>query len=68
MLDGFPRNLVQAEALDEMLGAIGRPLDTVLFFDLDDETATDRLLGRAHEEGPGRRHAGGDGAAARHLP
>ena len=51
ILDGFPRNLVQAEALDEMLGAIGRPLDSVLFFDLDDATATVRALGRAHEEG-----------------
>ena len=51
ILDGFPRNLVQAEALDEMLAAIGRPLDAVLFFDLDDERATVRALGRAHEEG-----------------
>ncbi len=51
ILDGFPRNLVQAEALDEMLGAIGRPLDSVFFFDLDDETATVRALSRAHEEG-----------------
>ena len=51
VLDGFPRNLVQAEALDEMLRSIGRPLDTVLFFDLDDETATHRVNGRAHEEG-----------------
>ncbi len=51
VLDGFPRNLVQAEELDEMLDAIGRPLDAVLFFDLDDETATVRALGRAHEEG-----------------
>ena len=51
VLDGFPRNLVQAEALDQMLDAIGRPLDAVLFFDLDDETATVRALGRAHEEG-----------------
>jgi adenylate kinase len=51
ILDGFPRNLVQAEALDEMLGAIGRPLDAVLFFDLDDARATVRALGRAHEEG-----------------
>ena len=50
VLDGFPRNLVQAEALDEMLDAIGRPLDTVLFFDLDDETATERMLGRARDE------------------
>ena len=53
VLDGFPRTLVQAEALDEMLAAIGRPLDTVLFFDLDDETATLRLVGRAHAEGRG---------------
>jgi adenylate kinase len=51
VLDGFPRNLVQAEALDEMLGAIGRPLGTVLFFDLDDETATQRMLRRARDEG-----------------
>ena len=51
VLDGFPRNLLQAEELDEMLDAIGRPLDAVLFFDLDDETATSRALGRASEEG-----------------
>jgi adenylate kinase len=51
VLDGFPRNLVQAEALDEMLREIGRPLDVVLFFDLDDETATARALGRARDEG-----------------
>jgi adenylate kinase len=50
VLDGFPRNLVQAEALDVMLDEIGRPLDCVLFFDLDDESATRRLLGRAHDE------------------
>ncbi len=53
MLDGFPRNIVQSEALDEMLAAIGRPLDTVLFFDLDDETATRRMLTRAAEEDRG---------------
>jgi len=51
VLDGFPRNLLQAEELDDMLDVIGRPLDVVLFFDLDDETATLRALGRAHEEG-----------------
>ncbi len=53
ILDGFPRNLVQAEALDEMLQEIGRPLDTVLFFDLDDDTATQRMLGRAQDESRG---------------
>ena len=51
ILDGFPRNLTQAEALDEMLGEIGRSLDVIFFFDLDDETAKVRALGRAHEEG-----------------
>ena len=51
VLDGFPRTLAQAEALDEMLDAIGRPLGLVLFFDLDDETALTRMRGRASEEG-----------------
>ena len=51
VLDGFPRNLAQAEALDEMLHAIGRPLGLVLFFDLDDETALTRICARASEEG-----------------
>jgi adenylate kinase len=39
ILDGFPRNLTQAEALDRMLDEIGRTLDVIFFFDLDDETA-----------------------------
>ena len=51
ILDGFPRNLAQAEALDEMLNEIGRSLDVIFFFDLDDDTAKVRALGRAHEEG-----------------
>ncbi len=51
VLDGFPRNLVQAAALDDMLAEIGRSLDMVLFFDLDDAVATERMLGRAADEG-----------------
>jgi adenylate kinase len=50
VLDGFPRNLAQAEALDEMLGEIGRKLDAILFFDLPDDVATERLLKRGSEE------------------
>ncbi len=50
VLDGFPRNLAQAEALDAMLAQIGRGLDAILFFDLSDGVATDRLLKRAVEE------------------
>jgi adenylate kinase len=50
VLDGFPRNLVQAAALDAMLEEIGRALDAVLFFDLVDSVATERMLGRARDE------------------
>ena len=51
VLDGFPRNLPQAESLDEMLAEIDRVLDAVLFFDLEDELAVERIRGRALEEG-----------------
>jgi adenylate kinase len=51
ILDGYPRNEAQATALDEMLAGIGRGLDAILFFDLPDEVATERLLARAAEEG-----------------
>ena len=51
VLDGFPRTLAQAEALDAMLTGIGRDLDLVLFFDLDQATSTERLRGRAELEG-----------------
>ena len=51
LLDGFPRNAAQAEALDDMLDEIGRRLDAVLFLDLADDVATDRMLLRAEEEG-----------------
>jgi adenylate kinase len=51
VLDGFPRNMAQAHALDEMLAAIGRPLDVVFEFALSDEVALERCLGRAIEEG-----------------
>jgi adenylate kinase len=50
ILDGFPRNLAQAEALDEMLAEIGRGLDAILFFDLPDDVAYERMHGRALEE------------------
>jgi adenylate kinase len=50
VLDGFPRNLAQAEALDSMLAEIGRGLDAILFFDLPDDVATERMLKRAEEE------------------
>jgi adenylate kinase len=51
VLDGFPRNLAQAEALDAMLGGIGRGLDAILFFDVPDEVGMERALKRAEIEG-----------------
>jgi adenylate kinase len=50
VLDGFPRNTAQAEALDAMLGGIGRGLDAILFFDLPDEVGFERALKRAKLE------------------
>ena len=51
VLDGFPRNLAQAEALDEMLDEIERPLSIILLLELDDAVARERLLARATVEG-----------------
>src|SRR4029079_4913643 len=46
VLDGFPRTLAQAEALDEMLGTIDRSIDCVPVFEVDLETLVARLSGR----------------------
>jgi adenylate kinase len=51
VLDGFPRNVAQAEALDEMLGSIRRGLDAILFFDVSDAVGMERALSRAAIEG-----------------
>jgi adenylate kinase len=50
VLDGFPRTVPQAEALDEMLASEGRGLDAILFFDLPDEVGMARALKRAESE------------------
>jgi adenylate kinase len=46
MLDGFPRTLPQAQALDALLAARRLPLDAALYFDVTDEVAVERLSGR----------------------
>jgi adenylate kinase len=51
ILDGFPRNVAQAEALDRMLEEIDRLLLTVLYFRVPDELAVERLHVRALQEG-----------------
>jgi adenylate kinase len=50
VLDGFPRNLTQARALDDMLREIGRSLDAILFFDVPDSVGMERALKRAEIE------------------
>lgn len=46
MLDGFPRTLEQARALDEMLEEAGRILNVVLLIDVPEEELVQRLSGR----------------------
>jgi adenylate kinase len=50
-LDGFPRTMAQADALDAMLHEIGRELDIVFELQLPDDVAFERLLKRARDEG-----------------
>jgi len=51
ILDGFPRTMAQAEALDDMLLELGRDLDVVLDFQVPDpDTLLGRLLKRASQE------------------
>ena len=46
LLDGFPRNVAQAEALDDVLRKLGQTLDAVLYFAVGEETVVERLSGR----------------------
>ena len=47
VLDGFPRTVNQAEALDRRLAGLGTPLDVALSFDITEEELLRRLAGRA---------------------
>jgi adenylate kinase len=51
VLDGFPRTVPQADALDAMLAEIGKPLDAVILLQVGDDVATSRLQARAAAEG-----------------
>jgi adenylate kinase len=51
VLDGFPRTLVQAEALDALLREVGRELRIVFELQVSDDVCIERLLKRAREEG-----------------
>jgi adenylate kinase len=51
VIEGFPRTLYQAEALDRILKEIDRDISVVLHFQLPEELAEQRLLARALEQG-----------------
>lgn len=51
ILDGYPRNLAQAEALDALLARLGQPLDRAVFFDVPADELLARLTARAEKEG-----------------
>jgi len=46
LLDGFPRNVAQAESLDEMLTRHGFALDAIVFLDASEKLLVERLSGR----------------------
>jgi len=46
ILDGYPRNAVQAEQLDDLLDQLGQPIDLAVLIDVDVDLIMQRLLGR----------------------
>ncbi|OLL97626.1 Adenylate kinase [Pseudonocardia sp. Ae406_Ps2] len=50
ILDGFPRNVAQADSLEKILSEKGLELDAVVQFDVDDEVVVQRLLGRGRSD------------------
>ncbi|MDX2229272.1 MAG: adenylate kinase [Leptolyngbyaceae cyanobacterium bins.349] len=50
ILDGFPRNVPQAEFLDELLHTINQPYDRVVNLDVPDDILVHRMLGRGRAD------------------
>ncbi|KAE8129107.1 MULTISPECIES: adenylate kinase [Bifidobacterium] len=51
ILDGYPRNAAQVQALDEMLEALGTPLDYAVALEADHDVLMERMSKRAEQEG-----------------
>jgi adenylate kinase len=51
ILDGYPRNLAQADALDTLLTRIGQPMDYAVQLEVPTELLVERIAGRAAAEG-----------------
>ena len=54
MLDGFPRTIPQAEALDAALAKAGKALDAVVLIEVADALITERTVGRRSDPATGR--------------
>ena len=65
ILDGFPRTMPQAEALDTMLSEIERPLSVVFELQVPDEVARRAAAAARRRRRPRGRHARGDREADR---
>lgn len=50
LLDGFPRNVAQAKALDQLLDELGQRLELVVLMELEDGLLVQRLLGRGRAD------------------
>lgn len=50
ILDGFPRTIAQAEALDELLASLDRPLQSVVHLDVDKDEILTRLMSRGRAD------------------
>ena len=51
ILDGYPRNLAQADALDGLLRRLGQPMDYAVQLDVPQALLVERIAGRAKQEG-----------------
>jgi adenylate kinase len=51
ILDGYPRNLAQADALDKLLARMGQPFDFAVQLDVPTDLLVERIAGRAAAEG-----------------
>jgi len=51
VLDGYPRNLAQARALDQLLARLQQPVDIAVQLDVDTALLVERIAGRAAQEG-----------------
>ena len=51
ILDGYPRNRAQAQALDALLAKIGQPADVAVLLEVPSELLVERIAGRAKAEG-----------------